>query len=78
MVLVSGLLLMTAGCASKQEWTTWGAHPTHFASGEHLIFSVRNAEGAKPRVTREDLALARQEGWWGQAVAVSQEQILER
>src|SRR2546430_8802960 len=54
-VLLAGLvLLVTAGCATREEWATWAAHPAHFASGDHLIFSVRNAEDA-PRVTREDL-----------------------
>jgi hypothetical protein len=29
-------------------------------------------------VTRQDIALARDEGWWGKPITVSQEQILER
>jgi hypothetical protein len=29
-------------------------------------------------VTRQDVAMARNEGWWGKPVTVSQEQILER
>jgi hypothetical protein len=29
-------------------------------------------------VTRRDVVLARDEGWWGKAVAVSQDQIIER
>jgi hypothetical protein len=43
-----------------------------------MFFSVRNKEGAAPRVTRKDIALARDEGWWGKPITVSQEQILER
>jgi len=77
-VLLAGLvLLVTAGCATREEWATWAAHPAHFASGDHLAFSVRNAEDA-PRVTREDLGRAREEGWWGKAVTVTQGEILER
>ena len=43
-----------------------------------MFFSVRNGEGSPPRVTRQDIALARDEGWWGKPITVSQEQILER
>jgi hypothetical protein len=75
---LAAALLMAAGCATSQEWATWKDHPTHFASGEHLSFSVRNPEGKSPRVTRRDVALARDEGWWGKPVTVGQEQILER
>ena len=77
-LLVGLVLLATAGCATKEEWGTWAAHPAHFASGDHLMFSVRNTEGAPRRVTRQDLAMAREQGWWGKPVTVSQEQILER
>ena len=43
-----------------------------------MFFSTRNAEDKSPRVTREDIALARDQGWWGKPITVSQEQILER
>ncbi len=36
-LLVGGALLAVAGCATGEEWATWKAHPTHFASGEHLV-----------------------------------------
>jgi hypothetical protein len=78
LLLVGGVLMAVTGCATGEEWATWKAHPTHFASGEHMFFSVRNKEGAPPRVTRQDIALARDEGWWGKPITVSQEQILER
>ena len=77
-LLISGALLAAAGCASGEEWKTWREHPTHFASGEHLFFSARNGEGTAPRVKRADITLARDEGWWGKPIAVSQDQILER
>ena len=77
-VLAVVALAGLAGCASGQEWSTWYDHRTHFASGEHMFFSVRNKEGKAPRVTRKDIALARDEGWWGKPITVSQEQILER
>ena len=74
------VLLATAGCASTEEWTTWKQHPTHFASGDHLFFSARNQgdDNRNARVTRQDIALARDEGWWGKPITVSQEMIQER
>jgi hypothetical protein len=77
LLVLSAVLLAAAGCASGEEWRTWREHPTHFASGEHLKFSARNTEKST-RVTRQDIALARDEGWWGKPVTVSQESILER
>jgi hypothetical protein len=78
LLLGATALLAITGCASSEEWNTWREHPTHFASGEHLFFSTRNTEGSAPRVTREDIAMARDQGWWGKPITVSQEQILER
>jgi hypothetical protein len=77
-LLVGAALVVTTGCATSEEWATWQAHRTHFASGDHLFFSARNREGAAPRVTRDDVALARNEGWWGKPVTVAQEEILDR
>ena len=76
-LLLMGSVLV-AGCATSDEWNTWKSHATHFASGEHMNFSVRNREGSTARVTRTDVAMAREEGWWGKPVTVSQESILER
>lgn len=78
LALASAALLAVAGCATSEEWSTWQSHPTHFASGDHMFFSIRNREGTAPRVTRQDIALARDQAWWGKPITVSQEQILER
>lgn len=78
LLLAVSALLAASGCASSDEWQTWKEHPTHFASGDHLFFSTRHGEGSAPRVTRQDIALARDQGWWGKPITVSQEQILER
>jgi hypothetical protein len=43
-----------------------------------MFFSVRNREGTRPTVTRKDITLARDQGWWGKPITVSQDQILER
>ena len=77
-LMIGGAVLMLAGCASSEEWRTWREHPTHYASGDHGFFSLRNREGKTAKVTRGDIALARNEGWWGKPITVSSEQILER
>jgi Tfp pilus assembly protein PilN len=77
LVLITTALL-SAACATSTEWVTWRQHPTHFASGDHLSFSVRNRESQPARVTHRDVAEARDQGWWGDPIAVKQAQILER
>jgi hypothetical protein len=76
-LLTAAVFLAAAGCASSEEWATWKEHPTHFASGEHMSFSVKN-QGSGSKVTRQDIAIARDEGWWGKPVTVGSEQIQER
>lgn len=78
LLLAAGVLFAATGCATSEEWATWNQHPAHFASADHLFFSTRNREGSAPRVTRQDIAMAREEAWWGKPITVSQEQILER
>jgi hypothetical protein len=77
-LLIGGVLLATTACATGEEWATWKTHSSHFASGEHMFFSVRNREGMQVQVTRGDIALARDQAWWGKPITVGQEQILER
>ena len=77
-VLAVGAIAGLAGCPSGQEWSTWYDHRTHFASGEHMSFSVRTPDTGPGRVTRTQLALARDEGWWGKPVTVAQAEILDR
>jgi hypothetical protein len=76
--LLCGVLMVVTGCATNEEWSTWKQHPTHFASGDHGFFSIRNRDDSAKRVTRQDIALARDQGWWGRPITVSQEQIQER
>ncbi len=78
LLLVGGALVAVAGCATGEEWQIWRSNGAHFASGDHMFFSVRNREGTKPVVTRKDITLARDQGWWGKPITVSQDQILER
>jgi hypothetical protein len=77
-VLGIGLWLAVAGCATSTEWQEWRDHTTHFASGQHGIFSLQNnRDGSNPRVSRADIAAAQTESWWGKAITVSPEQIFE-
>jgi hypothetical protein len=77
-VLGIGFWLAVAGCATSTEWQEWRDHTTHFASGQHGIFSLRNnRDGSNPRVSRADIAAAQTESWWGKAITVSPEQIFE-
>ena len=77
-LLIGGVLVALGGCASSEEWRTWKEHPTHYASGDHGFFSLRNREGKSAKVTRDDIAMARDQAWWGRPITVSSEQILER
>jgi hypothetical protein len=75
-IALTAALLGAAGCATSQEMATWRTHPTHFASGSHALFSVKNDVGSAPQVTRMDLSRARSEGWWGDPVSVRADQVL--
>ncbi len=78
LIAAVGIVGATAGCATSTEWTEWRAHTTHFASGQHGTFSLRNSkDGSAPRVTRSDVEAARTESWWGRAITVRAEQILQ-
>ncbi len=76
-VVMGTALLLAGGCASSEEWNTWRSNTSHFASKEHFDFSMKNRGGA-PTVTRQDVAMAQSQSWFGKAVTVDQGQILER
>ena len=76
-VVMGTALLLAGGCASSEEWQTWKSNTSHFASKEHFDFSMKNRSGA-PTVTRQDVAMAQSQSWFGKAVTVDQGQILER
>jgi hypothetical protein len=77
LTLVIAAAVLTGACASSEEWAHWRDNRAHFASEQHAWFSVRNQREQK-RVTRADVEVARQESWWGRAVTVQSDQILER
>ncbi|HEY7038772.1 MAG TPA: hypothetical protein VID28_07980 [Methylomirabilota bacterium] len=77
-LMVFGVALLLGACASSEEWAEWRAHTTHFASGQHATFSLRNNnDGSNPRVSRADVDAARTETWWGKAITVNPDQIFQ-
>jgi hypothetical protein len=66
--LIGGALVTTVGCATSEDISTWREHPTHFASVQHLQFSLRNLKSESPDITPQDTEAAETENWWGQAV----------
>ncbi|HWC04398.1 MAG TPA: hypothetical protein VHF87_16705 [Methylomirabilota bacterium] len=69
------LASVVAGCASET-WKEWRSHSTHFASGDHMAFSLKN-QGKTPKVTSADNRLASSQSWWGQPVVVRADQIFQ-
>lgn len=79
-VLLLGVVLATtAACESmsSEEWAEWRKQNAHFASFQHMGFSLRNRAGQAQNVTRRDIEAARAEGWWGKVITVSPEQIFK-
>jgi len=74
---VFAVMFLTGGCITSEDWDVWRSHNTHFASGEHGLFSLRNnRDGSNPRVYRSDIEDARNQNWWGRyAINVTPEQI---
>ena len=77
--VVIGVTVLVSSCASRDDWTMWRSHSTHFASGEHGFFSMRNnKDGSNPKVYRSDIEDSRQQNWWGlYAITVSPSQIFQ-
>ena len=76
--LTGSIVLLTAACTAE-DGKVWRDHSTHFASGEHAFFSLRNnKDGSDPKVYRSDIDDARNQNWWGiYTINVSPSQILQ-
>jgi len=72
LVLLAGVI---AGCSSA-DWTEWKSHSSHFASGDHMAFSLKN-QGSTPRVSSADTREAAAQSWWGSPVVVRADQIFQ-
>jgi hypothetical protein len=75
-VFICVLGLGLGACAAREEWAEWRSHSSHFASGDHMRFSVKN-QGKTPRVTRQDQRAAGAQSWWGKLVVARPDQIFE-
>jgi hypothetical protein len=77
--LIVGVLSLTVGCATREDWNEWLSHSSHFASGDHGFFSLKNnKDGSNPKVTRSDIENSRNQNWWGlYAVNVDPSQIFQ-
>jgi hypothetical protein len=75
-VMLLGIAVAALGCASSQQWKEWKSHSSHFASGEHMGFSLRN-QGRTPKVSQQDQRVAAGQSWWGEIVVVRPDQIFQ-
>jgi hypothetical protein len=73
-LILMSAAIVTSSCASSEQWKEWRSHSTHFASGDHMAFSLKN-QGSTPRVSRRDEREAAAQSWWGQPVVVRPDQI---
>jgi hypothetical protein len=71
LLLIAAVMFSMSGCASARDWAYWRDHPTHFASGGHMTFSMKNDNVYHPMVTDADRKLAQQHGWWGDEVPMA-------
>jgi hypothetical protein len=75
LLLLSAVMFSMSGCSSVRswqatalrDWHVWAEHPTHFASGHHMAFSVKSHKTAAS-ITPADAEAAEREEWWGRVV----------
>jgi len=77
--ILVGVAILAVGCASQKQWSDWKLHSTHFASGDHMWFSLTHqTQKTPPSVARKDVDNARGQSWWGDQVSVRQSQLSQR
>ena len=73
-----GVAFLAGACATSEQWAEWRGHPSHFASGDHGMFSLsNNLDGTNPRVTRLDIENSRTQNWWGRNITVEPGQVIQ-
>jgi hypothetical protein len=77
-VLLLATGLATGACATSGDWAAWSQNSSHFASGQHALFSMNHQGSSSAPVTRADVDTARTQAWWGVPITVSSAQILEK
>ena len=72
LLLLAAVMFSMSGCASKDQWNAWTAHPSHYASANHWEFSQRTGGNIDPKIISEaDREVAMKEGWWGDLVPLA-------
>jgi hypothetical protein len=72
LLFLVAVMFSMSGCASVEDWATWSTHPSHFASGEHLAFSMKSHR-TDASITDADIQAAMREEWWGRYVPEANE-----
>jgi hypothetical protein len=67
LLLLSAVMFSMSGCASFTDWQTWAEHRSHYASSDHLAFSMKN-HPTKASISDRDTETATREEWWGRLV----------
>jgi hypothetical protein len=69
-LVTAALLLSLSACSARMERALEETreHGAHFATWKHLGYSV--ARATPEETTRQDIAAARREHWWGEVVLV--------
>src|SRR5437867_1815142 len=67
LLLLSAVMFSMSGCATLDDWRIWSGHQAHFASADHLAFSVKSHD-TSVSITEVDTAAAAREEWWGRLV----------
>ena len=69
---------LVGACATSEQWADWRGHTTHFATGDHGMFSLsNNMQGTNPKVTRLDIENSRTQNWWGKNISVEPGQVIQ-
>ena len=81
-IVTAAVLIVVAflagACANSEQWAEWRGHTTHFASGDHGMFSLsNNLDGTNPKVTRLDIENSRTQNWWGKNISVEPGQVIQ-
>jgi hypothetical protein len=66
LLLLTAIMFSMSGCAMR-DWSIWSTNPAHFASKQHLAFSVKK-HPTEASITEEDIVAANREEWWGRLV----------
>lgn len=78
LLIVLAVAAGAGACATAEQWHEWDTHSTHFASNDHMFFSLRNrGQNPTPRVYKSEVEKARLENWWGEVVVVRPDQLFE-